>query len=103
MDFELLRIVQVDTHINTDPYTHCCRSTIIMFFKKQPMRAEHLKSNMALYLPMQRYISGYFPFRHIKSQTTTNLKILVLVYSKARALKLECFRSDVEYHKTNED
>lgn len=58
MDFELLRIVQVDTHyINTDPYTHCCRSTIIMFFKKQPMRAEHLRSNMALYLPMQRYIS----------------------------------------------
>lgn len=73
----------------------------LFFKKKQPMKAEEFKGQ---HNPVSSYaeihIFGYFPLRHIKSKTTTDLKILVLVYSEAKALKLKCFRSDIECHKT---
>lgn len=79
---------------------HYCRFISIHFFKTANESWEFKVQHGPLSSYAEIPICGYFPLRHIKSKTTTDLKILVLVYCKARALKLKCSRSDTECHKS---
>lgn len=77
-------------HIHMPTQKHITVDSFLLIFVKLPMKEESLKGHTALYFPMQTHrIFGYFPSRHIKSKTTIDLKILVLVYSKAKMLKLK--------------
>lgn len=67
---------------------------------KRPTKAESLRATWPFIFLCRDPSLWLFPLQTYKIPNSYDLKTLVLVYSKARALKLKCCRGDAVCHKT---